>query len=685
MKSWTILSVAIASLSLALPFACTDDELAGVKPPSGAGGGVIYDPGDGGLASGNGSTTGSGPFTTSSGPGATGTGGTSGSGPVESPMCDDSLKRCSHVFSYKDMGNTSVEVRGDFAAGAWDAGVVMTKNGTTWSATVDVPYNVDVIYKFFVDGKSWVTDPSAPTVDDGFGGKNSKLAGATCDVWTCAPVTMGNFDWRDAVLYFVFVDRFYDGDPSNNGAPTSGVQKPADYQGGDWKGVLAKIKDGYFTSLGVNALWLTVPMDNTEEAGQGDAYKYSAYHGYWPKDLDNTEEHFGSLADLKALVDGAHAAGIKVILDYAMNHVHISSPVYTAHKDWFWTIDYNGGQCVCSNSGVCPWDGPTAKRCWFTDYLPDFNFQIAAARGFSVDNAISWVKKTGADGLRLDAVKHIEDQWLIDLRARVKAEIEPTTHEHFYMVGETFSGDKNLIRDYVDPTKMLDGQFDFPFRAALISSVLTRSASMQSLDGFMSGNESYYGSGIMSTFIGNHDVPRSIHFAQDTPMWGDEWANGKDRSWTNQPPLPVGTSAFERFANAYTILLTTPGIPLIYYGDEVGMAGAGDPDNRRMMQWSGYSAGQSLLLGRVQKLTAIRKAHVALRRGKRAGISATTDTIAYKMSSGSDVVYVVVNRGDSPQQVGNLPSGALKDELTGASVTGPTVTVPARSSLVLTP
>jgi 1,4-alpha-glucan branching enzyme len=82
----------------------------------------------------------------------------------------------------------------------------------------------------------------------------------------------------------------------------------------------------------------------------------------------------------------------------------------------------------------------SGKRCWFTDYLPDFNFENAAARKFSVDNAIKWIKDTGIDGFRLDAVKHIADPWLFDMRARVKADIEPVTQEHFYMVGETFTG-----------------------------------------------------------------------------------------------------------------------------------------------------------------------------------------------------------------------------------------------------
>ena len=360
--------------------------------------------------------------------------------------------------------------------------------------------------------------------------------------------------------------------------------------------------------------------------------------------------------------------------------------MYSQHPDWFWPKELNGQSCVCGSS-VCSWDDPyAAKRCWFTDYLPDFNFTVAAARQFSVDNAIWWVQQTGIDGFRLDAVKHIEDQWLLDLRSRVTAEIEPVTGQHFYMVGETYTGDAGLIKYYVKPS-MLDGQFDFPMRARLIRSLLKRDGGeglMSSLDGYLAYNDTYYGSGVMSTFIGNHDVPRSIHFAEDTPMWGNEWSDGKDRAWNNKPGQPGGTSAYERLANAFTVLYTSRGVPLVYYGDEVAMAGAGDPDNRRMMQWNGYSAGQSLVLNHLKKLGAIRAAHPALRRGTRASVSSTGDTMVFKMTQGADVVWIAVNRGDSSQTVSGLPSGSLHDELSGATINGPSPSVPARSSLILT-
>ncbi|MBL9028214.1 MAG: hypothetical protein JNL21_38835 [Myxococcales bacterium] len=653
--------------ALAGVVACGDDTFVNENPPSVGG----YDPGN----------------TTATGYGAgygQGQGGTGGSEPPP-PMCDDEYKLCAAELTYPDMGEQSVELRGSFKADGWTNGVPMVKDGATWKATFDVSWATDFQYKFVLDGTSWIADPNNPNqVDDGFGGKNSVFSGITCpDDFKCAPPILG-YDWRDAVLYFVFVDRFNDGNPANNGPAIGGVQTPAAYQGGDFVGVTQKIESGYFNDLGINTLWLSVPLDNADVAGAGDdGFNYSAYHGYWPTNLDQTESRQGSMLELTALVEAAHAQGLKVIVDYAMNHVHSSSPVYQQHQDWFWPNQNGGNNCVCGQG--CSWDGAEGKRCWFRDYLPDFNFTNAAARQFSVDNAIWWINQTGIDGFRLDAVKHIEDAWLLDLRSRVKAEIEPTTQQHFYMVGETFTGDKGTIAYYVNPSTMLDGQFDFPLRHALVGSVLARSATMNDLNGFLAGNDGYYGAGVMSTFIGNHDVPRSIHFAQDQPIWTDPWAGGKEKAWSGQPGLPSGMSAFERMATAFAVIFTLPGVPLVYYGDEYGMPGAGDPDNRRFMQWSGYSQGQQFLRDRVAALASVRAAHPALRRGTRETVHVTNDTLVYKMQDGTDVVYVAVNRSDSQQQVNGLPAGTLTDEVDGSSHQGPSPQIPARTARVFVP
>ncbi len=581
---------------------------------------------------------------------------------------------CTATIRYAGAG-AAVSLRGDFAPDGWTVGVPMVRVGAAWEATVPARDQQVIVYKLVVDGQ-WIADPAnARSTPDGFGGRNSVVR-VDCDQCPARPA----LDWRDAILYFVMVDRFANGDPSND--QPLGLEPAADYRGGDFVGLRQKIEAGYFTDLGVNTLWLTSPLDNADGRGRGsDGHDYSGYHGYWPADLERIERRIGTEAELKAVIDAAHARGINVIVDYAMNHVHTESPLYATHRDWFWpNANGRGGDCVCGAG--CSWDDPgERKRCWFTSYLPDFDFRNAEARRWSVANAIAWAQKLGADGYRLDAVKHIEDAWLTDLRGRLDGEVE--WDQLFYLVGETYTGDRDLIKAYVDPQTMLDGQFDFPLRAQILATVLRRQGSMVDLGNWMKANDTYYGPGaVMSTFIGNHDVPRSIHIAEDTPLFGD-WDDGKGRAWVNQPGQPANQRPFERLGVAFALLYTSPGVPLIYYGDEIGLAGAGDPDNRRMMPWSGYSADQLALRERLRTLARIRTAHAALRRGTRTILGGDADVVTYQMTAPGDTVVVVLNRSDNARPAAGVPAGAYDELITGQPVSAP-LSVPARGALVLT-
>lgn len=609
-------------------------------------------------------------------------------GGVSMPMCSDELKRCAVHIAYPDHGEKSVELRGDFAPGASTMGVPMTKSGVDWKVTIPVPYNKTIHYSFWVDGTTSKTDPREP-IDTAT--MTNVIMPMTCSTFTCdepPPPPPGVYDWRDSVIYFVFVDRFVDGSSANNCGPTAGADGPGDYKGGDWAGVTQKINSGYFSDLGVNTLWVTVPFKNADKvAGHGvggDTHNYSAYHGYWPLDPAKTEDCFGTSAELKALVDAAHTKNLKVLFDYAMVHVHNSSPIFQQHSDWFWPNSNNGGDCICGQN--CSWDNDY-QRCWFTDYLPHWNYTNKAARDFSVDAALQLIKDTGVDGYRLDAIKHVDGSWLTQLRTGTNAlAAMQTTPQRFYMVGETYDfGNRDFIRSFVDPMTKLDGQFDFPLRLNLVKSILMRQGGfgLDQLSSFFDANDGFYGSNaVMSTFIGNHDMGRIIHMAEDSPKW-DEYDNGsKNQAWSNQPVLPNYTRPFERVANAFAVLLTNKGAPLIYYGDEIGQPGAGDPDNRRMMQFTGLSGDQQFLHDRIKALNAIRAAHPALRRGKRTTINVSADTWVFSMATSGDTVYVAVNRSDNAQQVSGLPSMPMTELLTSMDVTGPSFSVPARQTRI---
>jgi glycosidase len=628
-----------------------------------------------------------------------------GPGKVE---CPAELKRCSHTITYPAGNEGAVELRGDWdGASTWDAGKPMVKKGSVWTVDIEVPLDKPVQYKFIVDGE-WTIDPAQPTITDGNNNTNNVFAGKTCDPAICqeeGQLPPGVFDWRDAVIYFVFVDRFFDGNPSlNAGCKVSGVSGPiADYQGGDWAGVKQKIDEGYFDDLGVNTLWITVPFENPSVAGRGvggDDHLYSGYHGYWPK-LDGAsdpaalshESCFGSFADLKALVSAAHAKGLKVLFDYAMVHVHDSSQVYQQHKDWFWPNSKGGSpDCVCGGQ-YCKWE-TDPERCWFADYLPHWNYTNAAGRAWSVANAVAWITQTadsagnGVDGFRADAIKHVDVSWLTELRAKIETDVtaKQSPAQRFYMVGETYDfGNRDLIKSFVDPATKLDGQFDFPLRRHVVESTLLRTARMSDLASFMDSNDYFYGANaVMSTFVGNHDLPRVIHLAANARLWGDDQgADGKDRAWSNQPGQVGELEAYERLANAFAILFTNRGAPLVYYGDEIGMPGAGDPDNRRFMQWGSLDSNQSYLKGRLKTLADVRSKHPALRRGTRQTLGVSDDTWVFARTTTGDTVYVAVNRSDAPKQVTGLPAGPLDDLVSSQPVTGPTITVPPRQTRIL--
>lgn len=597
--------------------------------------------------------------------------------------CQEPYRLCDVEFRFRAIDEQSVEVRGDFRPDGWQRGVPMRREGTEWVARVPVGYGASVQYKFLINNTLWVTDPANPNTS---AAGNSVKAASRCDTFTCEPNApqAGAFDWRDGVMAFVFVDRFFNADPSND-CTVANATAAGQYQGGDWKGVTQKLEAGYFDELGVNALWLTVPLKNATVAGLGlDGRQYSAFHGYWPIALDRYESCFGTEAELKALVAAAHQRGIQVLFDFAMVHVHSESTLFAQHPDWFWPLSFNGGQCVCG-SNVCDWNAQ-GERCWFTDYLPHWNYTVAAAREYSVGQAVRLLRETGADGYRLDAIKHVDGSWLTALRSEVeKLAAERTPRPRMYFVGETYDfGNRDYLKSFVDPATKLDGQFDFPLRLELLEAVVTRRSTMTALANFVASNDSFYGPrALMSPWIGNHDLGRVIHMAEDTPLWGNPYADGKDVAFSNQPQVPQYRRPFERLANAFVFLLTSPGVPLLYYGDEIGLAGGGDPDNRRFMQWSGLSADQTWLKGRVAKLGQLRKAYAALRRGTRTSLGATSDTWLYSMSDGTQTLYVAINRGDADQSIGGLPSGTFDDLYNDVTVSGPQVPVPARSARVL--
>ena len=446
------------------------------------------------------------------------------------------------------------------------------------------------------------------------------------------------FEWKDAFLYFAFTDRFLNGNMGND--KKSGTWEhcaATDWYGGDFAGMKQKVEEGYFDALGVNTLWISSVTKNTEatsEGTNGDNHNYSAYHSYWPvssfmtdynqgdfNGLPAIEDHFGSMDELKALVDACHKRGIRVLVDFAANHVFKDSPMVSKHPDWF---NDSGNPQLCDNNDN--WNN-YSEKCWFSQDLPDINYENADARKTMVDHAIWLIKQTNIDGFRVDAVKHMHIQFIKDLRASTE-KLFSNTNTMFYMVGETFDGDINKLNNYIG-NDLLHAQFDFQLYFAIRDNILQGSNLGAVQNAYNEAKR--YNSDLMGTFMGNHDVARALSIAagQDQNKWG---ANGEVTDWG--PYLKVKT--------AWTILLTNPGVPLVYYGDEYGQEGSNDPDNRRMMKFDGLNGEQASTLSYVQQLGKLRAEHTALRRGQREDLTVDGNVWCYKVSDGSDSIIVAI-------------------------------------------
>ncbi len=512
------------------------------------------------------------------------------------------------------------------------------------------------------------------------------------------------FSWRDAVIYMAMIDRFADGDRASNAAPTAGVERRADFQGGDLWGLRDKVRDGVFDRLGVRAIWLS-PF-HTNPAGAYPAAngvtQVTGYHGYWPVKAREVDPRIGGAAALEAFVKEAHAHGIRVLQDFVVNHVHQEHEYMRSHPEWFRT------GCVCGTNS-CDW---TARRldCLFAPYLPDVNWSVPAAAKQFVDDAGFWIDRYELDGLRVDAVKHVEDSSVRNLVAMARDRFE-AAGTRIFLTGETAMGwsectqpncpgnDENYgtINRYMGP-KGLDGQFDFVlFHAAAASVFAYQDRGLAHADYWTKASITSYGpEAIMTAYVGSHDTTR---FATMATYRGQQGFPRGDafRQW-DAPAAPApDAEAFGRHRGAFAWLLTTPGAPLVYYGDEYAEVGQSDPNNRVLWRGAGtLSAEETATRALFEKLGQARKELVALRRGNYRTLSVSEDFLAFsrEMPTGPAAV-VALARTAGPRRV-TLPadlaarfSGPLRDRLGGATVSinasALDLTLPAHGAMVLAP
>jgi glycosidase len=520
------------------------------------------------------------------------------------------------------------------------------------------------------------------------------------------------FDYQDGLLYMMMIDRFANGDKSND-APVAGpVHYDADWHGGDLQGGLKVLQSGYFESLGVRTIWLSPLNEQTSKWQYGDGGQiYSAYHGYWPTFARSVEPRFGGDAALKAFVQEAHKRGIRVLLDLINNQVHEDHEYVKANPTWFRTLCQCGDDANGCGWSVRPFD------CYFQPYLPDINWNEAGAEKKFIGDATNWIATYDLDGFRVDAVKHVEANSVFNMRAELSrrfeqggsrifmvGEIAVGEYESKTFFGQTFNNGYDWLNAYTGETA-LDGQFDFPTRNGMADGLVNGDKPLNEVEDQVKKSETNYVPGNRNVrFLNGHDNPRIASIAAKDPKLGCAWSSGcRD---DQLPPLAYDDpQVYAKLKRALTVLFTMPGVPYLYMGDEVAFGGGGDPDMRRNMIFDGAGDGltdlemakpggtpakltdkQLDLRAWVQKLGKTRQASHALRRGTRQQLYVSGDLWVYKWSDDRETVIVAINRGAavSGLAVGGT-DGTWKSALGTGALAGGKLTIGAGEAAIFTP
>jgi cyclomaltodextrinase len=461
------------------------------------------------------------------------------------------------------------------------------------------------------------------------------------------PAGNDSFTWYDATIYSIMIDRFNDGDESINvKIEHDSLADKANYMGGDLKGIIDKIEEGYFTDLGINTIWISPVYDNPNEAFRefpAPHRYFSGYHGYWPIHHQRVEEKFGTMETLKQLVATAHKNDIKILLDFVSNHTHEQHPFFKENRDWYGVLDLPNGE-----KNLRRWDEYRLTT-WFEPYLPSFDYlSDTGVMDAVIENAIWWLEQTGADGYRHDAVKHVPNEFWRLLTQRIKAHFEGKRDLPVYQIGETF-GSYDLISSYVN-NGQLHAQFNFNLYDVAIPTFSKEGASFAGLSKEMNKTFSVYGNlHLMGNVMDSHDKNRFMAYA-DGDLDASHWS-AAEIGWNN-PPKVDNDDNYKKLILFYTYLNTIPGLPVIYYGSEFGMTGASDPDNRRMMRFGDdLTEGEKATLETNKQIINLRKDHSALRYGDFYTLQADENIYAYMRSDMNERLLIILNKGIENQSV----------------------------------
>jgi len=442
-------------------------------------------------------------------------------------------------------------------------------------------------------------------------------------------------EWAEAVLYFVILDRFADGDPTNDGDVD--LSGKGTFHGGDLRGLREHLDE--LADLGVTALWITPVVKNIDGFVTGAGFPDWGYHGYWADDFQRLDPRFGDEAELTALVQAAHRRGMSVLLDVVYNHAGYGSRYATDPTFRSWVRVEARGECGDDDVTSC------------VAGLPDFRTELPEVADYLFDAHLSLAERVGLDGFRLDTVKHVSHAFWQEHRQRVRGRLG----DDFFLLGEVWGGDARSLDPWFRGDEM-DAGFDFSFRGNVLAFLQGRGRPV-AFERYLEKRREVRDGYLLAPYLSSHDVPGAL------------FELGDDR---------------QLFRLAALLQFVVDGIPTIYYGEEVGRLGGDWPDNRSDMPWG----DRDVLPGRglprdeamrqfYRRLIQIRRQHPALWRGDHTLVDHGADHLVFARADAvtGDRVLVAINRADAPV-VARVPvpedwrGQVVRDLLTDASFDG---------------
>jgi len=433
----------------------------------------------------------------------------------------------------------------------------------------------------------------------------------------------------DDVLYLIMIDRFSDGDRANNDPPQSrGLYDPNNkfyYHGGDLQGVIDRLP--YLKDLGVTAIWLTPWYDNYDRLNQielKEGKPSTGFHGYNPQDFYTVEEHFGSLDKLKELVAAAHRMGLKIIQDEVVNHTGPYHPWVDDPPTPTW---FNGTKANHLNNVFQTWvlhdprPVESLKRetmeGWFLDFLPDLNQHDKEVSHYLIQNTLWWIGMTGLDGIRMDTWQYVPNDFWRDWNAALKREFP-----NFTVVGEVKDGD--VVHTAYFQKTGAESLLDFPLFYS-IRHAFAEGGPIDEVPKTLARDYLYTNPNILVTLLGGHD---------DGRFMSEKGA----------------TIAGLKLANAF--VLTTRGVPQLYYGDEIAMTGPDEPTTRRDFPSRAFTAEgrtreQQDLFEYIRGLITLRRELEPLRRAPLVNLYVSQQQYVYARGP----VIVAINNADKKAEV----------------------------------